>query len=463
MIRLFRVFIPKSIVALVLLDTLLAYGCFVVASMWFYSESTELYLFYENGLTNISFAVVTVVLALYFQNMYTEFRIPSRSLLAQQIFLVIGVVFLSQALLAYISQELMLSRWVMIVASLLLLVFFAPWRYLYTQVLYKGLGVNRVLFLGTDSTGITIAECVTEKPQLGFMTVGFVADEYPPESSIAGVPVLGPVKDLAAIVKAKRPDRIIVNLAERRHALPVDVLLDLRFSGVRIEEAALMYEVAFGRINTRRLRPSQLIFSAELGPQRWMMSIQTVYSFIIAVIGLILGAPLMILTALAVRLTSSGPILFRQIRVGLNGKPFTLYKFRSMVVNAEAGTGAVWAKRNDPRVTKIGGFLRKTRLDELPQLFNVLAGQMAIVGPRPERPEFVTVLSEQIPFYRQRHAVKPGVTGWAQINYKYGESIEDTIVKLEYDLYYIKNLSPSLDGYIIFNTVKVMLFSSHGQ
>ena len=463
MIRLFRVFIPKSVVALVLLDALLAYGCFLAASYWFYAETTELYLFYEDGLTNISIAVVSVVLAVYFQNMYTEFRIPSRSLLVQQVFLIVGVVFLSQALLAYISLDVMLSRWVMIVACMLLMVLFVPWRLLYTQVLYKGLGIDRVLFLGTDVTGIAIAESIAEKPQLGYSAIGFVADDHPVDSMIADVPVVGPVSDLAGIVKAKRPDRIVVNLAERRNALPVDVLLDLRFSGVRIEEAALMYEIAFGRINTRRLRPSQLIFSAELGPQRWKMRIQTVYSFIIAVVGLVLAAPLMFFTAIAVRLTSPGPILFRQTRVGLNGKPFTLYKFRSMGVNAEAGTGAVWAKKNDPRVTKIGGFLRKTRLDELPQLFNVLAGQMAIVGPRPERPEFVSVLSEQIPFYRQRHAVKPGVTGWAQINYKYGESIEDTIVKLEYDLYYIKNLSPSLDGYIIFHTVKVMLFSSHGQ
>ena len=245
--------------------------------------------------------------------------------------------------------------------------------------------------------------------------------------------------------------------------LPVDLLLDLRFSGIRIEEAAGLYEATFGRITTRRLRPSQLIFSAELGPQRWNMQVQTVYSFIIAVVGLIVAAPIMLLVALAVRLTSTGPVLFRQKRVGLNGKHFTLYKFRSMRVDAEAGTGAVWAKRNDPRVTRIGGFLRKTRLDELPQLFNVVSGKMAIVGPRPERPEFVSVLAEQIPFYRQRHAVKPGVTGWAQINYKYGDTIEDTIVKLEYDLYYIKNLSPSLDLFIMFHTAKVMWFSSHGQ
>ena len=463
MIRLFRVFIPKSVVALIVCDALLAYACFLAAAYWFYADTLELYLFYENGLTDITITVASVLLTVYFQNMYTEFRIPSRWLLVQQMFLVIGVVFLSQALLAYVFQDIILSRWVMIVGCMVLLLVFVPWRLLYTQVLYKGLGIDRVLFLGSDTTGVEIAESLIEKPELGFAATGFIDDANAPGSTIADVPVLGPVSDLGRIVETARPDRLVVNLAERRQALPVDVLLDLRFSGLRIEEAALMYEAAFGRINTRRLRPSQLIFSAELGPQRWKMKLQTLYSFILAAIGIIVAGPFMLLTAMAVRLTSSGPILFRQTRVGLNGKPFTVYKFRSMVVNAEAGTGAVWAKRNDPRVTSIGGFLRKTRLDELPQLFNVLAGHMAIVGPRPERPEFVSVLSEQIPFYRQRHAVKPGVTGWAQINYKYGENIEDTIMKLEYDLYYIKNLSPWLDAYVIFHTLKVMLFSSHGQ
>ena len=171
----------------------------------------------------------------------------------------------------------------------------------------------------------------------------------------------------------------------------------------------------------------------------------------------------MILVALAVRLTSRGPVLFRQKRVGLNGKNFEVYKFRSMVVDAEARTGAVWATKNDPRVTVIGGLLRRTRLDELPQLFNVIRGEMVLVGPRPERPEFVSVLTEQIPFYRQRHCVKPGVTGWAQINYKYGETLEDTIVKLEYDLYYIKNVSFTLDVFVVLHTLKVMLASDHGQ
>jgi exopolysaccharide biosynthesis polyprenyl glycosylphosphotransferase len=181
------------------------------------------------------------------------------------------------------------------------------------------------------------------------------------------------------------------------------------------------------------------------------------FNVVIAAAVAVVTLPLIVLTAIAVRFSSAGPVLYRQVRTGMDGVPFTLYKFRSMYVDAEARTGAVWAQKDDPRVTPIGRWLRLLRLDELPQLFNVLRGEMVIVGPRPERPEFVKTLNEQIPYYRQRHCVKPGITGWAQINYKYGNTIEDTIMKLEYDLYYIKNMSTALDAYIIFHTVKTML------
>jgi exopolysaccharide biosynthesis polyprenyl glycosylphosphotransferase len=230
-----------------------------------------------------------------------------------------------------------------------------------------------------------------------------------------------------------------------------------------VEEAATTYEAAFGRVCTSELRPSQLIFSAELGPKPHRAQWQRLYSLFIALVGAIVTAPIMLLVAILVKLTSPGPILYRQVRVGLHDKTFTVFKFRSMRADAEAKTGAVWAASDDPRITPIGKWLRKLRLDELPQFFNVLRGDMSIVGPRPERPEFVKTLNEQIPFYRQRHCVKPGITGWAQISHKYGDTLQDTIIKLEYDLYYIKNLAPSLDAYIIFHTLKVMLLSRGAQ
>jgi exopolysaccharide biosynthesis polyprenyl glycosylphosphotransferase len=191
--------------------------------------------------------------------------------------------------------------------------------------------------------------------------------------------------------------------------------------------------------------------------------VQAFYSLGLSIIGIILTLPVMAVVAVIVKITSPGPVLFRQRRVGLNGAQFTVFKFRTMRKDAEAETGAIWAAKNDPRITPAGRWLRRLRLDELPQLFNVLRGEMSIVGPRPERPEFVAVLQERIPYYRQRHCVKPGITGWAQINHKYGDTIEDAIIKLEYDLYYIKNLALSLDAYIVFHTLKTMLLARGAQ
>ncbi len=266
------------------------------------------------------------------------------------------------------------------------------------------------------------------------------------------------------MVDRLHPQRIVVGLRERRSKLPVTQLLELRLAGIRIEDALSTYEMAFERISTHELRPSQLIFSSsKLGPSRTGVRLQSAYSMTIAAIAALAAAPLMLLVAALVKLTSPGPALFRQQRVGKNNCIFTLYKFRSMVRDAEAHCGAVWATRNDPRVTPVGRWLRRLRLDELPQLFNVLKGDMSIVGPRPERPEFVAELEKRIPYYRQRHCIKPGITGWAQIKHKYGESIEDTMVKLEYDLYYIKNLAPALDAVIMFHTAKVMLLSRGAQ
>jgi exopolysaccharide biosynthesis polyprenyl glycosylphosphotransferase len=237
----------------------------------------------------------------------------------------------------------------------------------------------------------------------------------------------------------------------------------MRFSGIHFEEAPVTFETTFGRVLTRQLRPSRLIFSSELGPRKRSLFWHSMYSVPLALGGAILLSPVMLVVAILVKLTSPGPVFFRQQRVGLNDNVFTLYKFRSMRLDAEAETGPVWAQRDDPRVTPLGRWLRKLRLDELPQLFNVVRGEMSLVGPRPERPEFVSRLIEQIPYYSYRHCVKPGITGWAQINHKYGDTLEDAVIKLEYDLYYIKNLAISLDTFIIFHTLKVMLFSEMAQ
>lgn len=463
MIRLFRVFVPTSVLALLISEIILIFSCFILASYLVLETDPEVFLLYDGGLQRMVFVVLSVLLGLYFQDLYTDFRIRSKIVLFQQLCLVIGLVFFSQALLTYVNPSFMMSRWIMIFGCGMILVLLPMWRILYMHVVFRALGSQRILFLGTSSVALEIAERLVERPELGLTSVGFVDSGREKNQELVGGRVFGPVEALREVVAEVKPDRIVVGLTERRNCLPVYDLLDLRFQGIRIEEAATAYETAFGRVSIRDLRPSQLIFTGELGPQQRSLTLQSFYSTLIALVAVVVAAPVMLLVALAVKLSSDGPILFRQSRVGMNGVPFYVYKFRSMRADAEAATGAVWATRDDPRVTPIGKYLRRLRLDELPQLFNVLRGEMSIVGPRPERPEFVRTLSEQIPYYRQRHCVRPGITGWAQINYKYGESLEDTIVKLEYDLYYIKNLSPSLDAYIIFHTVKVMLMAQSGQ
>ncbi len=461
MIRIFKVAVPTSIVALLLSEVVLVTTCYVIAAFILAQADPELFLLYEYGLARIGIVVAVIVLGFYFMDLYAYVRIKSRILLVQQVCLSLGVAFISQALFSYSSQELVLPRWMMIIGSGLVLVFVPAWRMIYSRVVASAVGSRRLLFLGDSRSLDELAQEANERPELGLSVIGYLADAD--RQTESGMAFLGPISSIKDAVEKHNPDAIVVGLAERRQKLPVHELLELRFTGVQVIEAASIYETAFGRVNTHELRPSQLIFTEELGPNPASVSFQSVYNFAIALVLIVLLFPLLVLVAIAVRLSSPGPILLRQVRSGLRNKPYTLFKFRSMYQDAEARTGAVWATKNDPRITPIGMYLRRYRLDEIPQLFNVLRGEMAIAGPRPERPEFVQTLSEQIEFFRQRNCVKPGITGWAQINYGYSENLEDVVKKLEYDLYYIKHLSLSLDLFIFFHTLKTMVLMRGSQ
>ena len=337
------------------------------------------------------------------------------------------------------------------------------WRQFYAEFILHTVARERILFVGSNQVVREMADYIATHAELGLSIAGYVMDGVAPGTELTGAKVMGPLRDLRKIATAMEPTRIVVGMTERRDRMPVPDLLELRFAGFTIEEAGATYEAVCGRICTKELRPSQLIFSGELGPRRGSLFVQNIINLFVSITGAVLTLPLMALIAIIVKLTSRGPILYRQERVGKDGVLFVVNKFRSMRADAEAETGAVWASKDDPRATVVGKWLRLLRLDELPQFLNVLRGEMSLVGPRPERPEFVKTLSEKIPYYRQRHCVKPGITGWAQINHKYGDTLEDTITKLEYDLYYIKNLSPSLDTYIIFHTLKTIILSRGSQ
>jgi sugar transferase (PEP-CTERM system associated) len=274
----------------------------------------------------------------------------------------------------------------------------------------------------------------------------------------------GPSIDAPHALRARKQpvDRIIVALEDRRENLPIPELLRLRFEGVVIEEAGTLLERLSGKLQLDQLRPSSFIYAEGFRVKPSQQIARRIASLLAAAIGMILFLPLLPVVVLLVKWSSPGPIFFRQTRVGLRDKAFTVFKFRTMTQDAEAA-GAKWATKDDPRVTRIGGFMRKTRLDEVPQLWNVLRGDMNFVGPRPERPEFVPLLSREMPYYHLRHMIRPGLTGWAQVRYGYGGSMEETRRKLEFDLYYLKHMSLGLDLLIMFQTVKTILRRRGGQ
>ena len=463
MIRLFKVFIPVGTLALLLSEIVLVTSAFVLATYLSMDVAPTVFLLFDGGWMRIVMVLLTILVGLHFHDLYSNFHVKSRVVLVQQLCLVMGVAFLAQGVIAYISPDLRVPIRVMLVGSAIAVIAIFLWRIFFSTYALQLVGREHLLLVGGSPLLEDIARHITRHPEAGLHVDGYVDDQHEPGNLLAGAKVLGPMNSLTEIVRSTQPNRIVVGMFERRSRMPMAELLELRFAGHIIEEVVTTYERVCGRVCLKEIRPSQLIFSGELGPRAQNVAYQRLFNMGVAVVGIVVSSPIMLLTALAVRLSSPGPVLYRQVRVGMNDVPFTVYKFRSMRVDAEAETGAVWAQKDDPRVTPVGRIIRQIRFDELPQLFNVLKGEMSVVGPRPERPEFVRALSEKVPYYRQRHCVRPGITGWAQVNYKYGDTLEDTITKLEYDLYYIKNMSAALDNYIIFHTLKAMLLSRGAQ
>jgi sugar transferase (PEP-CTERM system associated) len=318
---------------------------------------------------------------------------------------------------------------------------------------------ERVLVLGTDLADVIIAH-EDRHDLIPFQIIGFLDDDPAAQDILPpGYDLHGTVKELLAVVEQLQPDVLLIALTNVRGALPVNDILECRFRGIRVEEWPSFFEKLTGKIVVDSLRPGWLIFSDGAPKTPLTDTFRRTLDVGLSLMGLILSAPLMGFSALSIKLDSTGPVLFRQERVGKDGKVFALYKFRSMCIDAEQRTGPVWASEDDPRVTRVGRLLRKIRLDETPQMFNVLFGDMSFIGPRPERPVFVDQLKEQIPRYVLRFAVKPGITGWAQVKYSYGSTVEDALEKLQYDLHYIKNRSIFLDLLILLKSVQVVLLA----
>ena len=404
-------------------------------------------------------AVVTGLcqICFYYNDLYDLTIVHSSRELLIRLLQAAGAASIIIALLYLVAPSIAMGNGIFVSSLVIFLIAIVAWRLLFNRLAYAANLSERVLVVGSGPTARMVARQMQAQHDFGYSLVGFINDQ-PGGQGVLNPGTLGTAEDIPRIVKDYDVDRIVVGLSDRRGKLPIAELLQAKLSGVRVEDATSMYERLTGKILVDDLKPSWLIFSDGFVISRWTRFLKRAIDLVMASAGIVLSAPLTLLTALAVYLDSGGPILYCQERAGENGKTFTVFKFRSMRVDAEKGGTPIWATNQDNRITRVGRIIRKTRLDELPQFWNVLRGDMSFVGPRPERPFFVEQLAKEIPFYQQRHAVKPGLTGWAQVKYQYGSSIEDAMEKLRYDLYYIKHLSISLDVSIVFDTVKVILF-----
>jgi sugar transferase (PEP-CTERM system associated) len=406
-------------------------------------------------------------ICLYYSDLYDFRRVGDRKELLVRIIQSLGAASFFLAAIYFWFPATMIGRGIFLISAVFVTVFVAGWRIVFEWLTHQLGPRQRLLLVGTGAASVKLEQELQERgPALGVEVVGFVdTDQGTVEREFSGTArIIGRIEDIPAIVRERAVDRVVVSLAEARGRLPMDKLLEMKLQGVSFDHLASVYEEYTGKIAVENLRPSWLIFSSGFHDTRARRAAKRLIDVVSAAAGLIVAAPVMLLVAALVRLTSPGPVLFRQTRAGHHGRLFTLYKFRSMRADAEAQSGPVWAQPGDTRVTPVGHFLRVSRLDELPQLWNVLVGAMSLVGPRPERPEFVEELTRDIPFYGQRHVVRPGITGWAQVKYKYGATKEDALEKLQYELYYIKNMSLALDLVIMVHTVKTMISGAeHGR
>ena len=452
--------------SVVLFETVLILGLVALAT-WLRlgSDAWDAYI-YEDGVWKALLVTVVTQGCLYFADLYDPRKIADRREMFIRILQALGAASFILAAVYLWAPDMALGRGVFLITAVLVIGSVIGWRVL-LQFTMRAVGANeRILLVGTNPAAVALAKELHEhRIDAGLEIVGFVDHD----ATRVGEPlfnpgIIGTVADIPTIVESRRVDRVVVSLVDARGKLPMDDLLQMRLNkGVAFDHLASVYEEYTGKIAIENLRPSWLIFSQGFSKTRVLLATKRALDILTSTIGLVLASPVLLLVAIAVKLTSKGPALYHQERVGQGGRIFTVHKFRSMRQDAEAGTGAVWAQAKDPRITPIGRFLRRTRLDEIPQLWNVFVGDMSMVGPRPERPEFVCKLTAQIPFYGLRHAVRPGVTGWAQIRYTYGASVEDAMEKLQFDLFYIKHMTVAFDVYVLFSTIKTVVLRRGAQ
>jgi sugar transferase (PEP-CTERM system associated) len=452
LVRLFNVYYPTRILVLVAGEGMIVCASFILAALIRLGPDSVLVLNYEYGFHKILGVTVLAMLCLHYFDLYDLQRVPSRGETRFRLLVVLGVLSFLLAGISYVFPRFMLGNYTFVVGLFILTFALFVWRSAYSWLIRQPWLRERICVLGAGDRAKWLVEAMRIKPELGMEVVGWagaIGNESTTREALA--------TSLMDQVRKRDVDRVIVALGDRRGTMPVRELLELRLNGIKVEDATAIMEKISGKIEVDSLYPSWLIFSQGFRLNPTFMLARRLVSLAVSFICLVVISPLIPLISLFIKLTSPGPVFYRQKRVGKDGSVFTCYKFRTMRADAEADTGPSWAGDDDPRVTNVGRWLRRMRLDEIPQLWNVLRGDMGFVGPRPERPEFVDWLVREIPYYHLRHVIRPGITGWAQIRYQYGASLEESKEKLKYDLYYIKHLSLSLDLMIVLESVKIVL------
>ncbi|MGA3213124.1 MAG: TIGR03013 family XrtA/PEP-CTERM system glycosyltransferase [Terriglobales bacterium] len=457
MIRFRNVYFPIRTVFLGLSDVMLATLIFLAAMVaWLGTINATIVLNEEQGFLKLALIVTVFAVCMYYFDLYDPMALQSQREVSARLIQVLGSMCVVLAVLYTLAPRVRMGERIVFTGTLLIGVLVPLWRALFLWCLRRPLFRERVYVLGWGERTQALVQDLRSRSDLGIEVVGWEDAMGPAVSR----------DDLARRLRRLRyqsVQRVIVAAADRRGTIPMRELLDLRLRGVVVEDAADLFEKQAGKIEIDTLWPSSLIFSDGFRLSQSYVFVRALASAVISFLLLVLVLPLFPFIALAIKLTSRGPVFYSQARVGGRGRIFHCYKFRTMRSDAEADTGPTWANDDDPRITRVGRFLRKSRLDELPQLWNVLRGDMLFVGPRPERPEFVNWLSEEIPYYGLRHVVRPGITGWAQVRYRYGNTVDDAREKLKYDLFYIKHVSLGLDLWIMFETIKTVLLRRGAQ
>jgi sugar transferase (PEP-CTERM system associated) len=453
-------------IGLLLADVAIIYGGIILALyLRLGIEGSGDQLNERNGWLKVTLATLICTLVLYFYDLYDFTVMGNRRELMLRLVQALGIAWAFLALLFYFVPPLLIGRGVSVISAPLVLFLLLGWRILIHYLTGHPEIGEKIIVVGTGQSACDTAEAVLERRDAGYRIVGFVTENgIKPNTKIGETTVIGTTDQLEQIVRKEKIDRIIIAVRERRGTFPTEALLKMSLTGdVNIEECTSFFERVTGQVHIDMLRPSWLIFSGRRKDTRLTTALRDVVHRSLGLIGLILSLPISLLAVVLIKLESKGPALYKQERVGKNGKIIKVIKFRSMRTDAEKEGVPIWATSNDNRVTRVGKIIRKIRVDEIPQFWNIIKGEMSFVGPRPERPHFVAQLAEEIPFYEHRHLTAPGLTGWAQIKYPYGASVEDARQKLQYDLYYIKNQSLALDFVIVFETVKTVLFGKGGR